>query len=151
MTEAVEFVFEDVERSVVASLFVYLLSKSAEVVTFECTEDVGEASANRGEILRAAIASMLDLSILAHVRQFEMGQAVIPSALVRMVKCGINFDIDVSFDANMCALDVANLQAHVLQIAEEFSIMLCYAGLEPAADSETRFFTNQEIGPLTGK
>jgi hypothetical protein len=151
MTEVIEFVFEDVERSVVASLFEYLLSKSAEVVTFESTEDVGEANAKRGEVLCAAIGSILDLSILAHVRQFEVGQAVIPSALVRMVKYGISFDIDVSFDVELCALNVEDLQAHVLQIAKDFSVSSCYAGLEPAADPGTRFFTNQETGPLTGK
>ena len=151
MTGVVEFVFEDVARSVVASLFEYLLSRSAEVVALESTEDVGEANARSDEILRAAIVSMLDLSILARVRQLEVGQTVIPSALVRMVKYGISFDIDVSFDADLCALNVKELQAHVLQIAEEFGVRLCYAGIEPAADPETRFFTSREIGPLTGK
>lgn len=62
-----------------------------------------------------------------------------------------NFDLEIDFDLDEIA-DVTRLVEDLYcfanQFAKLFHINLFYSGLEPAYDEDTRFFTNQMIGPL---
>ncbi len=148
MEEVIEFVCEGVPRKSSAALFMHLLSNSAEVVSFECTESVAGSNAATSEIVDAAVDASMNLSVMANVRALRIGTLMLPNALVRMVKYDDCFDVDCSFDAAAIKGQVMGLHAAVLDLSERFEVKACFAGLDPAADNDTRLFTDREIGPL---
>lgn len=150
MEELIEFVFEGVARRNAGALFMHLLSNSAEVITFACTENVAESNAATSEVVTAAIVATMDLSVMAKVRALQVGPLLLPNGLLRMVKYDDCFDVDCCFDAGAIKGQVMILHAAVLNLSERFEARTCFAGLEPASDLNTRFFTDREIGPLRG-
>ena len=125
-----------------------MLSNAAEVITFDCTEDVAGSHAANPEIVNLAVVATMDLSVMAHVRELRVGTVVLPDALLRMVKYDDCFDVDCSFDAFIIRGQVTDLHAAVLALSERFEVRTCFAGLEPATDRDTRIFTDRELGPL---
>jgi hypothetical protein len=148
MAETIEFVFEGVPRAHVAHLFIQLLGNAEEVVSVQCTENRESETGDIVEILRTAIASPFDLSVMVRVRKLRIGDTELPDALIRMVKYDGSFDVDCSFDSDFMCGRVAYLQTYLCQIADEFGVPSYFAGMDPAVDPETRFFSNRETGPL---
>jgi len=63
------------------------------------------------------------------------------------------YDVEMNFilnDTNAGTQDALQFSLHgfALELAEKCGVQSYYGGLEPAADQETRIFTNEKAGPL---
>lgn len=70
---------------------------------------------------------------------------------VRVLKYENYFDVELSFsDSN--EIDIANvmrnIQQYIIGLSKNITFEEFYGGMEPAADFETRYFTNKTLGPL---
>jgi hypothetical protein len=93
--------------------------------------------------------------MLVNICNLKVGEIVISSVLVRVLKYEGVFDIDFSFDENdvvlrgQAAVDV--LLTYSKEMADKFEVANCFYGVEPASDEDTRFFTSGELGPFARK
>ncbi|EOW2136358.1 hypothetical protein N5C16_10905 [Stenotrophomonas sp. GD03908] len=85
------------------------------------------------------------------VKGFRLGSAVhIPMLLIRVIRFEGMVSIELSFDMEWADIGVAmsELQRHFLELKTLSGSRTVYGGMEPAQDLETRFFTDDECGPL---
>lgn len=153
-----EVVFENVLKTKVIQLFVLLVMASRRVVNVQCREDI--ELMNEGELDVDSLSSLLnfdgDVSVLVSLNDMNIGGVTLPNVLLRLVKYGDCYDIDFNFDTeeventDMTAL-VAELHHHAQQIAGEHRMAEFFCGMEPASDEDTRYFTNEMLGPLVGR
>ncbi|WP_124419076.1 hypothetical protein [Pseudomonas sp. R2-60-08W] len=71
--------------------------------------------------------------------------------LLRIIKYGKDVNVELCFD-DACLIDVDRvmlaLQKYLQGISDKIRLAEFYGGMEPARDLETRYFTNDILGPL---
>lgn len=156
MSSLLEVVFENVLKTKVTQLLMLLVATSR-IVNVQCTEDI--ELMNEGKLDVNSLSSLLsfdgDVSALVSLNDMNIGSITLPSVLLRLVKYGDHYDIDFNFDSeevekiDMTAL-VEELHHHAKRIAGDHSMPEFFCGMEPASDEDTRYFTNETLGPLEG-
>ncbi|MFW7382148.1 MAG: hypothetical protein ACOH5I_25325 [Oligoflexus sp.] len=68
---------------------------------------------------------------------------------LRVIYYRKKFDIEVSFDPECSEnLAAAKLSSYFYALCKEFDIASTFGGMEPASDKATRFFTEDQLGPI---
>ena len=150
-----EVVFEGILRSKVYMLLMKLLSNSGKIIEVHCSEKIKVFDNN--SISEQKIGSFLNLpdsaSLLIKLSYIEIDSIVISSVLLRLVKYGDQFDIDFNFDER----DVRNMSTtvlmkkihqYVVDLGKRHEVNHWFGGMEPASDEDTRYFTDNKLGPL---
>ncbi len=156
MSELVEVVFENVQKAEVLSLLMQLVSSSGKIIDVHCSEDFNLMDANELDLnsLRSFLDFDGDACALIRLDIMGVGNIALPNILVRLNKYSDNYDIDFNFDLEgvenieMPAL-LSELHNHASGIAEHHGLVDFFCGMEPASDEDTRYFTNEKMGPLT--
>ncbi len=89
--------------------------------------------------------------LVQEINGFRLGSAVhIPTLLIRVFRFDGLASIDLSFDMDWSNAGVAMpmLHRHFLTLKLLTGARAVYGGMEPAQDLDTRFFTDDERGPL---
>ena len=155
MASLFEVVFENIVKSGVIQLLLFLISCAERVINIQCSENV-ELSTS-GELDEKFLESVLnydgDISVVINLGNVNFGSLVLPKVLLRLVKYDNQFDIDFNFDTNdlqnMGMTDLAKeLHTHTKYIAKEYEVATFFGGIEPASDVDTRYFTNGNKGRL---
>lgn len=154
MAESYEVVFQEVPRKNLFLLlrkmkmnasFISNINISSEIEIskdFEmCESLINDIIDNRG-----------DICLIGEFHGFVVSEKVsIKSVLLRVVKYGVNIDVELSFDDDGdVSIDdlMKELHQYAKKISEEFDVGVFYGGLEPAMDINTRYFTNDVVGPM---
>lgn len=155
MTNLVEVVFESVDESCIAQLFIMLIQSSKRVSEIQCSENI--SIFENGELSEEELGHFLGLNgdavIFVNASDVMLGDVVFPNIQFRLVKYGCEYDVDFNFyydeieHISLPAL-ICSVHAYAKGLALKFGISSYYSGMEPASDEETRFFTNEEVGPL---
>jgi hypothetical protein len=156
VTNLIEVVFENIDKSCVMQLLALLILSAKNVTGIQCSEGI-ELFVN-GNTSDEEFNRLLnfdgDISALINLQAMKVGDITLPNVLLRLVKYGDLYDIDFNFDSNelgsinMMQL-LTELHRYAKGIALKYSVESIYAGMEPASDEDTRYFTDNEIGPLT--
>ncbi|ATB67631.1 hypothetical protein [Pseudomonas mosselii] len=84
--------------------------------------------------------------------EFNVSNKVsLPLVLLRVIKWEDRLDIELSFNSTPAddLHDIMQaLHTYASGLAGRFSIPVFYGGMEPALDKDTRYFTNDMLGPL---
>ncbi|WP_242206202.1 MULTISPECIES: hypothetical protein [unclassified Pseudomonas] len=131
-----------------------VITNAASVIGAECSEVFSVW--NDGKLELDAVDAALDfngaVSVLINVRSLKFIDVSVNSALIRILKYQGGFDLDISFDEDDDGLaDVDGVGAFFAfskEVAKKFEFGNCYFGMEPASEENTRFFTNDVLGPL---
>ena len=155
MSSLFEVVFENVVKSNVIRLLLLLIAGAGRIVNAQCSEDIRLIVA--GELDAKALDSVLnfqgDVTLSINLGDLKVGGVILPKVLLRLVKYGEQYDIDFNFDSNelenvdMMSL-VTQLHDHAKEIARDNDVDTFFGGMEPASDEDTRYFTNNDFGPL---
>ena len=128
---------------------------SKNVLSVSFTDDIDTVdSANLDhELLCSAVDDTESLMIHICVDVFTIGPLNIPDVMFRLLKHDEVFDIDFNFRYDDFkrlggTSPISSLQEGVRKLALDFGAANYYAGMEPASDLDTRFFTNEKFGPL---
>lgn len=158
MSSILEVVFERVTKSCVIQLLSLLIKNVEEISSIQCSEKV-ELFVNDG-LSKEAIDQFLrfdgEIIALFNLKAMKLRDIVLPNVQLRLVKYENEYDIDFNFDCNeientSTAVLIDELHAQAKDFACKFDIASFYGGMEPASDEDTRYFTNDVLGPLTGK
>lgn len=155
MSSFFEVVFENVFKRNVGRLLLLLIAGAGRIVNVQCSEDI--RLIDSGELDASALNSLLnfqgDVTLSINLSDLKFGGVIIPNALLRLVKYGELYDIDFNFDPDEFK-DVARmslvkqLHDHAKEVAIDSEIDTFFGGMEPASDKDTRYFTNDDFGPL---
>lgn len=153
MSSLFEVVFENIIKSRVIQLLLFLISCAERVNDVQSSEDIKLFTS--GELDEKALESVLnfkgDISVLINLGNMNLGGLVLPRILLRLVKYDDKFDIDFNFDTNelqnmgMTSL-VKELHNRAKYIARDYEVATFFGGMEPASDVDTRYFTNGNMG-----
>lgn len=156
MSNLIEVVFEGVAKGCVMQLLALLIQSAEKLTGIQCSENI--VLLVNDELSEEALNQLLnfngDVSVLFNLQDVKLGSIVLPSVQLRLVKYGSDYDIDFNFDYNelenvsMTTL-INSLHSKAKTLASEFDITSFYGGMEPASDEDTRYFTDEEKGPLT--
>jgi len=155
MDELIEIVFENVSKEKVFHLLKCLRCDAESIASVGASEDIDFLK--NGELNQQAIESIInfsgDVTILIRLKKIKIGEITIPLVLLRLVKYDDQFDVDFNFDHSEIqylpqSMIIKELHKRISEIAKENGVISWFAGIEPASDEETRYFTNEEIGPL---
>jgi hypothetical protein len=155
MSNLLEVVFENVCTRNVGQLLLSLIAGAGRIVNAQCSEDIrlivsGELDANA---LNFVLKFQGDVNLSINIGDLEFGGVILPNVLLRLVKYGEQYDIDLNFDpyelenVDMMGL-VKQLHDHAKEIARDSGVDTFFGGMEPASDKDTRYFTNDDFGPL---
>ncbi len=155
MSNLIEVVFEDVAKSCVKKLLSLLIPSFEGVLGVDCSENISVFEGN--EISDKGIESFLsfdgDVAILVDVEAMKLESLILPRVQLRLMKYGNQCDIDFNFNSNelkniSTATLIKQLHAYVKKLAVNCNVSSFFGGMEPASDEDTRYFTNEELGPL---
>lgn len=158
MSSSLEVVFENVLKSKVIQLLMLLITSSERIIRVQCSEDISLMN-ERGldvDSFRSLLGFDGDVSVLLNLNDMKIGSVILPNVLLRLVKYSECYDIDFNFDleevenVDMTAL-VAELHNHAKGVAKNHSMACFFCGMEPASDEDTRYFTNECLGPLANR
>jgi len=146
MADYYEIIFEEVNNATVNEFVDFLLSRAVSVYK---VEDVGGENIKNEMISYNFPGKSDDFLVMC---EFVVGAStLIPLAFLRIFRYEGKIDIEISFDASdikwvnrvMCSA-----KEFSKELPRKFGIKNIYGGMEPASDEDTRYFTNDEFGPL---
>ena len=156
MSSLFEVVFENVVKSNVIRLLMLLIAGAGRITNIQCSENIRLII--EGDLDVKALDSVLsfhgDVTVLINLVDMKIGGVTLPKVLLRWVKYGDLYDIDFNFDSNdledmgMMNL-VTALHGDIKEIAKDNGVVAFFGGMEPASDEDTRYFTNDVLGPLS--
>jgi hypothetical protein len=155
MSSLFEVVFENIVKNRVIRLFMFLIAESDRIICAQCSEDVRLIVA--GEIDTKALDSILnyngDVTVLVNLDDMKVGNLILSKVLLRLVKYGERYDIDFNFDSNELENEgmmrlIKELHDYAKNVARDNEVSVFFGGIEPASDEDSRYFTNDELGPL---
>ena len=127
--EFIELIFEGLEEGVASRLAHQVLGRSIDLPSAD--EGVVDVALARLEIAeRTALGN-------AHVRVLRYGKDI--------------YDVEINFlardaEGSLDAL-IETLHEFAIRLADAHGVASFYAGIDPAMDEDTRFFTGTEQGP----
>ena len=147
MGQLVELVFEEIPSTVVTPL----VGDPLRLSTFVCGIEADGESLPRQTDAGTVVSSLAHCAVI-RLEQATIGDAVISNPSIRLLRIDDAwFDVELNFDLD----DIDNprifadgLHSVARQLAERHSIERYFAGLEPAANEETRLFTGINKGPF---
>ena len=155
MANLIEVVFEHIGKSCVLQLLKLLITSLENVISIECTESLSlfkdEQLSEQG--LEQFLGFESDVTVLIKIRSIDLGNIILPNLQLRLLKYEGQYDIEFNFDSNELENTttmtlVKELHSHAKRVALECGVNDFYCGIEPASDEDTRYFTNDELGPL---
>ena len=154
MADLLEVVFEGVSKDKAVGLFMALLSGSLNLSVVSCPEDIKLTDGI--ELDKSVLNSLVnieDLALLINVDTLKLEHINLSNVLIRLTKYEKLFDIDFNIDIDNCRninkkTFIRELQNVVSKLAGNHQITSYFAGMEPATDEDTRYFTRDEVGPL---
>lgn len=158
MSSLLEVVFENVHKNNVIRLLMLQIAASSKVINVQCSEDI--ELMNGDELDVNALSYLLsfdgDVSALINLNDMKINGITMPNVLLRLVKYSEQYDIDFNFDSDEIdnidmTILVAELHHHAKEVARDHNIANFFCGMEPASDEDTRYFTNESLGPLTNR
>ena len=151
----VELVFEEVNRENVSGLLSDIVSMADKIAAVQCTAETTPALDIHLD--QRALSSVLhfagNVSVAVSLHNLRLGDELFPTVLLRLTKYDQNYDLDFSFDTDelecteICNL-IGNLHRAASLFASKHHVQSFFAGIEPASDKHTRFFTCSQPGPL---
>ena len=156
MTNLIEIVFEQVSKSCIVQLFCMLINCSEKVKNLQCSEEQFELI-DANDLSEDALTKLTlfngDLSLIINVTALNLDDIMLPNIQLRLIKYGNDYDVDLNFDFNeLRDIDtitlINRLHKNTQKLASKFEVTCFYGGMEPASDEDTRYFTDDEIGPL---
>jgi hypothetical protein len=155
MSNLLEIVFEGVAKSSVIPLLMQIINDPKNICSIDCSENISFATKNifDPQFLNAVLEHDGDICLFLHLESLGINMEILPLVLLRIIKYGYQYDIDFSFDINktektdMASL-IKNLFSYASKLANDFVVVNYYGGMEPASDTNTRYFTNDKLGPL---
>jgi hypothetical protein len=155
MSNLIEVVFENVSKVNVSQLLLCLVYSAKCIISADISEDI--ELLNEGKLKKQAVESLIsfsgDITALIKLEEMKINGIVLPLVLLRLVKYNDLYDIDFNFDrAELKHIDMSKLikALHIStsSLAKENDVKNWFAGMEPASDENTRYFTNNERGYL---
>lgn len=154
MANLFEVVFENVAKNNVMELLSHLTPEPRSIVNYQCSEKNQLINTSEyTETLCYFLNFYGDASMLIHLDHIKIDAVILPEILLRLVKYGEQYDVDYNFDLNlikdMNMPDlVKKIHNHTKNIAKDINVSNFFGGMEPASDESTRYFTNNNLGPL---
>lgn len=156
MSSILEVVFEGVAKSSIFHFLAILINNAEKVTDFQCSENIliFESSKLSKEGMNQFLCFEGDASVLINIKAMKLIDIVLPHVQLRLIKYGRHFDIDFNFDQyelENISMPILLESLHVFakSLASEFGVHSVYGGMEPASDEDTRYFTNEQLGPLS--
>ncbi|WAS96430.1 hypothetical protein [Nannocystis punicea] len=147
MGQIVEVVFESVAPNTAATLLHDVIATSSDVRGI----DVDGKSVSSGASARELVGSGASC-VSVRLSDATMGCRLVPNVGLRLLKTGDDcYDVEVNLDLD--DVDEPSTIASALHdfardLARRNDVASYFAGLEPAADEDTRIFTGETQGPL---
>ena len=144
MKELFEVIFEGVNTSRLFFLLKEIESKSDRIFDFNFSEDFFSSNVN-------VFSELLIDSFLGFNGDLYFGVSMEGFSVKDGLKFEGGVDVGLCFymnDFNSAGKVMLEFQKYMNGISADFGFENFYGGLEPASDQETRFFTNNRLGPL---
>ncbi len=155
MTNLIEVVFENVAKNCVIKLLSLLILSSEKVLGVDCSENIAvfEGSEISDKEVEEFLSFDGDVTVFVNIGAMRLESLVLPKVQLRLLKYANQYDIDFNFDSNeldgiSTTILIKQLHACVKKLAMNCNVSSFFGGMEPASDEDTRYFTNEELGPL---
>ncbi len=94
-----------------------------------------------------------DFDLFMNFKKIETNSFYVPCPSVNIIRRSKVISVCFIFDLDTIIPKTPNLTEALFTFSKDFSVkygsLNYYAGIEPAFDEETRFFTNEEFGPIS--
>lgn len=152
MEDLIEVLFENIPQTNVVPMLHEILSLSSFYECVNCPPEMDKSMFSSFSTLEDILINLDDFITIYTLKDIKTENQSIDHIVLRLIKFQNYFDIDFSFsekidtDENRKLLkDIFNLSN---QLRHKYFVFHCYAGMEPAIDEATRYFTDDKIGPL---
>ncbi|CAK14032.1 hypothetical protein [Pseudomonas entomophila] len=154
MSESYEVVLQQVAKSDLRVLLECIEMESQALSGLAVSEELGgdvSAGINKN-LIDAFFAHQGDVCLMERLHEFNVSGTIrLPLVFLRVIKYKGEVDVELSFnDAPSFDIDrvMLAMQGYADELSKKFHINEFYGGLEPAADTDTRYFTGNTLGPL---
>lgn len=154
MAELIEIAFDDATETEKAIRFIFELVSTSEIKNYNSSNEELENKLNLRNIesIKQAITNLLDGTISINFKTIRIRSVIIEDFTLVIYKWKLNqlFDIYLLLDEpEFKKVDsILFWQTFATELASLIGAREFYCGLDPASDEDTRFFTDQTLGPL---
>ena len=155
MSNLIEVVFENVPKTNVSRLLLYLVYSAKYIIIADTSENFEifeEGKLNKQEV-ESLINFSEDVTGFFKLEEMKVNGIILPLVLLRLVKYDGLYDIDFNFDlAKLRHIEMSKLintlHISISNLAKENNVKNWFAGMEPASDGNTQYFTNNKLCTL---
>lgn len=146
MPNLVDATFENIAEEYVVPLVIRLMHSESNILNIVSPEGKPFISA-----LNFTINNKNDGVFIMNLKTLKIKTNVLFEINLRVLKYSDKYDLDFNFrESNIIIFSnfLKEFHIYMTQLAMEFNVSIYYAGMEPASDEHTRYFTCLENGPL---
>jgi len=149
-SEIIEVVFENVELEKAVDFLLYCKSKSI-LRELNIASDSGVIDFSSKEKLIKSIIQSSDGAFYFSYSNFYLGDFLLAWSGVRLDKYNGDFDVLLDFEEDdiIEKIPISQIHLYASKLSSDLQSSHYYCGYEPAQDTETRFFTQENLGPLS--
>ncbi|MWK59164.1 hypothetical protein GO594_24520 [Pseudomonas otitidis] len=154
MSDSYEIVFQQVAAGDLYELLESIGVDSQIFSELAVSEEVagGRLAGEARNLIDEIIAYGGDICLTAQLHGFRISEEIcLPLVLLRVIKYRGWVDVELSFNDPL-SFDIGNImlaaQRYADFLSNRYHVEEFYGGLEPAADTNTRYFTGNALGPL---
>lgn len=146
MSELIELVFEGQTEAVAVALLIDVLLEASCLQTTSID----------GQQLETPLAPAVLVRRIESIGSLRLSSLKLPDGsiisepIIRIIRCKDGFDVEINWllsaGPGVTALQFG-LHDFANQIALKYGVLVYYAGLDPAIDTDTRIFTGAHSGP----
>ncbi|MEI6410512.1 MAG: hypothetical protein WCR52_14075 [Bacteroidota bacterium] len=152
MEELIEITFEEVKLESLTHLLVAFASGST-LLNYDVASDPFDETLvdlkDESKLL-TALSLLTNYAIYFNFPEFEFAGLALSAVGIQVFGYNGKLDLNIIFDYNLTTnkVSIPSLQAWASLIAVQSNAKTYFCGLEPAVNLNTRFFTEDILGPL---
>lgn len=150
----IEIIFSNVSAKKIGKLLKDFTSEGSEVVNYNLTSGDCKIDWKNEQSIEAVFQEYKSFGLFINLKKLNKAGVCLRNCGISIYKCEFKINIEINFQlldqsSSYGQLLTKNLMELAKSIAVQYEIKGYYCGLEPAEETETRLFTNQQVGPFS--
>jgi len=151
MKEIIEVVFEDIKLENLSATLIAIMANSV-ITNYQVTNGSNhlEIAFESSDVLYDTINSLPDGAIYISLSPFSFDTMNVEKLGLQVYKYCSKYDLSIDVDENIVKTKytILDLKIWSENISKRLNAQKYFCGYEPAVDVQTRFFSNDRMGPL---
>lgn len=150
----IEIIFRDVPNNKIGALLKDLSSNGQKIVNYNFTCDCPKVDWNIETSIERAFLEKANFGVFINLKELIRGNVCLPNCGIAIYKKENTINLEINFQViDLENIPIKNLTKNLMELAKSIGVQYqiddYFCGIEPAEETKTRLFTNEQLGPFS--